>query len=131
MIGLGELTVYVDEDRRGVDVHVGTSPVFVQMVALSMRKANGRLHLHLLRTLVYCNGTALSVFSRGVVDRVFRDVIERCPAPQNPGGPYLVMAPLISFKHLVRQDAPDIVKVDGFDFAGRKVSLLNNTAHPP
>ena len=33
----------------------------------------------------YCNGTALSVLSRGVVDRVIRDVIERCVVPQNPG----------------------------------------------
>ena len=30
------------------------------MVAFSSRKANGRLHHHLLGTLFYCNGTALS-----------------------------------------------------------------------
>ena len=51
--GLGELTVYVNEDRRGVDVHVGNLACFCgKMVALSMRKANGRLHLHLLGTLL-------------------------------------------------------------------------------
>ena len=44
--GLGELTAYVDEDRRGVDVHVGNLAFFWQMVALSMRKANGPLHLY-------------------------------------------------------------------------------------
>ena len=33
---------------------------------------------------------------------------------------------------LVWQDAPDIVKVDGFDLEpGKKVSLLKGTAHPP
>ena len=32
--GLGELTAYVDEDRRGVDVHVGNLAFFL---------ANGRL----------------------------------------------------------------------------------------
>ena len=36
---------------------------------------------------------------------------------------------LFSFKHLVRHNAPDIVKVDGFDFDVGKMSLLSNTAH--
>ena len=49
-----------------------------------LRKANGRLHLHLLGTLVYCNGTALNVVSRGAVVRVFRDALDHCVAPQNP-----------------------------------------------
>ena len=44
--------------------------------------ANGRLHLHLLGTSVFCNGTALSVLSRGVVVRAFRDALDRYP--QNP-----------------------------------------------
>ena len=35
-----------------------------QMVALSMKKVKGRLHLHLLGILVYFNGTALSLLSR-------------------------------------------------------------------
>ena len=56
------------------------------MVVLSMRKANGSLHHTLLGTMYYCNGTALSVLSRGVVDRVFRDVLERCAVQPNPGG---------------------------------------------
>ena len=50
-----------------------------------MRKANGRVHLHLLGTLVDCNGTALSVLSRGVVVSVFRDALDCCAATQNPG----------------------------------------------
>ena len=54
------------------------------MVALSMKKANGRLHLHLFGTLVYCNGTALSVLSRGVVVRAFRDALDTCVATRNP-----------------------------------------------
>ena len=73
-----------------------TALVLWQLVALSLQKANGRLHPHLFGTLDYCNGTALCVLSGGVVDRVFRDVIESCAAPQNPGGPYLVMEALIS-----------------------------------
>ena len=35
------------------------------------------------------NGMALSVISRGVVARVFLDVIDRCAAPQNPSGAIL------------------------------------------
>ena len=48
-----------------------------------MKIANGRLYPRLCDTSVCCNGTALSVLSRGVVARVFQDVIDRCAAPQN------------------------------------------------
>ena len=33
---------------------------------------------------VCCNGTALSLLSRGVVVRVFRVALDHCAAPQNP-----------------------------------------------
>ena len=51
-----------------------------------MKKANRHLHPRLFDPSVYCNGPALSVLSRGVIVRVFRDVIDRCAAPQNPSG---------------------------------------------
>ena len=51
-----------------------------------MKIANGRLHPRLCDLSLGCNGTALSVLSRGVVARVFHDVIDRCAAPQNLSG---------------------------------------------
>ena len=51
-----------------------------------MKKANGRLHPRLGDPPVCCNGTAQNVLSRESVDRVFRDVIERCAVQRNPGG---------------------------------------------
>ena len=36
--------------------------------------------------LCFITDTALNVLSRGIVDRVFRGVIERCAVRQNPGG---------------------------------------------
>ena len=45
--GLDELTVNIDESRRGVDVNIGNRAcVLWHMVALSTKKANGRLHPH-------------------------------------------------------------------------------------
>ena len=49
-------------------------------------EAIGRIHPRLFDTFVCCNGTALSVLSRGVVVRVFRDALDRCAAPQNTSG---------------------------------------------
>ena len=50
-----------------------------RMVALPMNKADGRLHLHLLGTLVHCNGTVQNVLSREVVvHRVLRDALDHC-----------------------------------------------------
>ena len=49
-----------------------------------MKKAKSRLHLRLFGTFVCCDGTALSVLSRGVVVRVFRDALDHCSAPPNP-----------------------------------------------
>ena len=60
---------------------LGTSLFSWQMETLSLKKTNGCLHPHLFATLVCCSGTALSVHSRGIVDRVFRDVIERYAVP--------------------------------------------------
>ena len=54
-----------------------------------MKKANRHLHPRLFDPSVYCDGPALSVLSRGVIVRVFRDVIDRCAAPQNPSGAIL------------------------------------------
>ena len=97
--GLGELTMYADEDRRGVDVHVGNLACFCgKMVALSKRKANGRSHLHLLGSLVYCNGTAMNVLSGEetlffvfIVMRLTDALLHKIHVK-----PYLVMAALIS-----------------------------------
>ena len=51
-----------------------------------MKKINRHLHPRLFDPSVCCNGPALSVLSRGVIVRVFRHVIDRCAAPQNPSG---------------------------------------------
>ena len=78
--------MHVDEGRRGVDVNIGNRACFLwQMVALSMKKANGRLHPRLFGTFVCCSGTALSVPpGEVVVLRVFRGALDHCVAPQNP-----------------------------------------------
>ena len=83
--GLNELTVNVDEGRRSVDVNIVNRACLWQVVALSMKKAKGRLHPRLFGTLVCCNGTALSVLSGGEdVLRVFRDALDHRVSPQNP-----------------------------------------------
>ena len=64
-----------------------TSPVFVTNGRLVYEESEWSLASPPVGYIVlYCDGTALSVLSRGVVDRVFRDEVERCAAPQNPGG---------------------------------------------
>ena len=50
------------------------------------KKANGRLQPRSCDPSVCCDGTAQNVLSRESVDRVFRDVIDRCAIQQNPGG---------------------------------------------
>ena len=55
-------------------------------VARSRRKRMVRLLSRSCDPSVCCNGTAQNVLSREPVDRVFRDVIERCAVQRNPGG---------------------------------------------
>ena len=83
--GLHELMVYVEKSGMVCDASVGNSACFLwQLVASSMKKANGRLDPHLFGTLACCNGTVQSVLSRRVVVRVFRDAPGYCDASQNP-----------------------------------------------
>ena len=56
------------------------------MVTLSRRRRMVAYIITYVTLLLAVRGTALKVLSREFVERVFRDVVDCCAAPQNPSG---------------------------------------------
>ena len=78
---LDELTVYVDEGSVVLEIRASFCGKWSPYL---YRKRMVACILTRLVLWFCCSGTALSVLSRGVVVRAFRDALDHCAAPQNP-----------------------------------------------